>query len=73
LNPFSPIILIEWLNNNHFALLIPTNYFLFNDINDSNDNDKTDDYTQNKIYKQNIPSEIDSNLLETIEEVKFKK
>ena len=52
MNPFSPIVLIEWLNNNHVVLLVPTNYSLFNDINESNNIDKNDDYTQNKIYKK---------------------
>ena len=61
-------LLIPELNIYDKQLLIPTNYSIFNDINEKKDAN----YTQDKNYRENLPSVIDS-LKEYIEEVKYNK
>ena len=36
INPFSPIILLGWVNNNYYVMLYPKNMNLFNPLNENN-------------------------------------
>ena len=70
MNPFSPIILLAWLNNNHFVLLMPTNYSIINNTYDKNNINKNNNKIDNKNYKVIKNLEKDSNIKEKIEQNK---